>query len=138
MEIKVRGPKVYLLRSVPDQDRHRSRQVTVARVPMAELGSLDLALLTGEGEPEQWAAWVADRQAEREQARQQAEQERLASLPVILAAFRDRLAASPSLADQHAQEWLQAIHETEAAILAVQKARRAPGLLARVAAAVKG
>jgi len=142
MEIKVRGPKVYLLRSVPDPshrgDVKRSKQVTVAKVPVANLGSLDLALLTVEGEPKKWADWVAARQAELEQARQQAERDRLAGLPVLLAAFRDRLAAAPELADQHAQEWLQAIQETEAAIHAVVKARKAPGLLSRLTAAVKG
>jgi hypothetical protein len=137
MEIKQRGTKVYLLRSERDPKRPRAHQVVVAKVPVTDLDSLDLSLLTGEGEPKEWADYVAEQRIAQEQVKRQAEQDRLASLPFLLASFRSRLADAPELADTHADEWLQALAETQAAIQAVQKARRAPGVLARVAAAIR-
>jgi hypothetical protein len=129
MEIKVKGERIYLLRSTPDPGKKRSIQVPVGR---SVVGTW--VLIPGDSpltpaEQAQWDAYVAHEQAADERAK-------LADLPKLLEHFREVLAANPDMVDPHADRWLEALAATEATIKATEKARH-PGLVARVAAAIK-
>lgn len=134
MQIKTQHGRTYLLRSVPDPERRRSRQLIVGA---CDAKALDLPPEALEGlTPDEANQWITHCERVRSAVVAMPKEE-MEAFAGTLARFVAGLAVAGELIDTNHEAWIAGLKAAERAVQDAHEARH-PGLGKRLLAAVRG